>query len=127
MEELASVDPGSRSPHPSFSCFLVRRSCWQAVGPFDEGMWAWAGDGDYHLRMDHLGINAYAIAVPFLHEVSGTLKHALPQERHEMCKQADQDRDTFLRKYGFAIGSDAYYAAFRSPQENVYARSGRLS
>ena len=27
----------SRSPHPHFSCYLIRRSVWETVGKFDEG------------------------------------------------------------------------------------------
>lgn len=123
---LLSADPASKSPHPSFSCFLIRRSTWEKVGEFDEDYWAYCSDADFHLRMDRIGIDAYAIAVPFLHEVSGTIKHADNATRELLMKRADADRETFQRKYGFAVGSPEYYSAFRSTKENRYAATGRL-
>lgn len=125
--ELAEVDASRRIPHPCFSCFLLRRKVWERVGPFDTSMETWAGDGDYHLRMDQMGIDAYAIQVPFLHAVSGTLKTAPNALRQQICRQADLDREAFRRKWGFAIGSRQYYARFRHPRENRYEATGRLA
>ena len=125
-EEMAQATPTARSPHPSFSCFLMRRECWERVGEFDEGMWAWAGDGDYHLRMHAEGIDAASIAVPFGHEVSATIKLAEPEERDRLGKQADADRAYFKKKWGCAIGSDDYYKRLSPEARNVYKETGRL-
>jgi len=125
--QTREADPRSRIPHPCFSCFLIRREVWLRVGPFDTHMETWAGDGDYHLRMDEQGIDAYAIRVPFLHRVSGTLKTAPPKLRQKICQQADLDRVAFLKKWGFAIGSREYYARFRQKRENLYQATGRLA
>lgn len=126
--EVTAANVPTRSPHPSFSCFLIRRECWERAGQFDEDFWVYCGDGDYHLRMDKAGIEAYSISVPFYHEISGTLK-AVPRAQHEeICRRADADRATFVRKYGFAIGSPEYYASFtHSPKDNRYLSTGRLA
>lgn len=126
MAETEQADPKSKSPHPSFSCFLIRRECWEKVGKFDEDYWVYCSDGDYHLRMDAAGIEAYALAVPFFHEVSGTLKYASNDLRDKIQLQADEDRATFRHKYGFAIGSPEYYQQFKTSRENKYLATGRL-
>src|SRR5258706_1924293 len=41
---MHGADPTSKSPHPSFSCFLIRRSTWERVGEFDEDYWAYCSD-----------------------------------------------------------------------------------
>lgn len=119
-------NPQSRSPHPDFSCFLIHRSVWECIGPFDEEMVNYASDGDYHLRMDRAGIAATACDIPFFHHVSGTLKSLPMAERDAVCLQADTDRATFRRKWGFDIGSDEYYKQFRTARDNRYSRKGRL-
>jgi len=126
MQAMKHADVTSKSPHPGFSCFLIRSECWNRVGRFDERYWAYASDGDMHLRMDRMGIDAYALAVPFYHEVSGTLKHVDDVTRDQLCKRADADRETFRQTYGFSIGSPEYYDAFRKLRENRYAATGRL-
>jgi GT2 family glycosyltransferase len=100
-------------PHPDFSCFLIRRQCWEKVGPFDESMVLYASDADYHLRMHRAGIEAYTIGLPFYHYGSGTLKTADPAENQAIREQADRDRATFERKWGFKIGSEEYAQAFQ--------------
>jgi GT2 family glycosyltransferase len=126
MDNTQRINPSSKTPHPSFSCFLIRKEVWQATGEFDETFWAWASDGDYHLRMDALGIDVYAIDLPFYHRVSGTLKNTSPQLHEELCRLSDRDRETFLRKWGCEIGSDAYYARFNQSRDNRYQSTGRL-
>jgi GT2 family glycosyltransferase len=125
-EAMATANPASKSPHPSFSCFLIRAEVWHKVGQFDEDYWAYCSDGDYHLRMDDMGIDAHALAVPFLHEISGTIKHASNEQRDLLQRRADADRQTFLRKWGFSVGSPQYYQHFKHARENRMAATGRL-
>lgn len=99
-------------PHPDFSCFLIRKEVWMKVGAFDETMWLYASDGDYHLRMNMAGITAYTIGIPFFHYASGTLKTASPGERAMIQAQADKDRYTFEQKWGVKIGTKPYYDMF---------------
>jgi glycosyltransferase involved in cell wall biosynthesis len=126
-KQTTDINERSRSPHPSFSCYLIRSKVWRTVGQFDESMAIYASDGDYHLRMDKAGIDAYAIALPFFHEVSGTLKSASPEERDRICRQSDRDRETFAKKWGCGIGTTEYYSLFRQPRDNLYERTGRLA
>lgn len=114
-EEMAMCDPSAHSPHPTFSCFLIRKACWERVGEFDEQFHAWCGDLDYHLRMHAEGIEACAIAVPFGHEVSATMKLAPDDERDKLQKLADHDRELFERKWGCKAGSEDYYQMFKAP------------
>jgi GT2 family glycosyltransferase len=99
-------------PHPDFSCFLIRKNVWDKVGGFDESMWLYASDGDYHLRMHKAGIEAYTIGIPFFHYASGTLKTALPGEKAAIERQADKDRRRFEEKWGVKVGTEDYYAIF---------------
>lgn len=99
-------------PHPDFSCFLIRRECWERVGQFDERINAYCGDGDYHLRMHRAGVHAYCLPIPFTHIASGTAKAASPELVVELAREADEDRATFKQKWGFTVGSEEYYACF---------------
>ncbi len=99
-------------PHPDFSCFLIRKHVWDRVGGFDESMWLYASDGDYHLRMHKAGIEAYTIGIPFYHYASGTLKSASPGEKAMIEAQAEKDRRTFEQKWGVQVGTPPYYALF---------------
>lgn len=126
MQATKTQNPLSRSPHPSFSCFLIRQEVWRKVGSFNRDLVIYCQDADYHLRMDKAGVDAYAIAVPFYHEVSGTIKHAQDAQRDKIQKQADSDRATFQRQWGFAVGSPEYYNAFSKPRENRYVIHGRI-
>jgi GT2 family glycosyltransferase len=113
MKATENVNPSSKSPHPSFSCFLIRREVWERVGRFNPDMVIYAQDCDYHLRMDREGIDAYSIDVPFYHEVSGTMKQADNKRRDAIQARADKDRLAFKNKWGYAIASPEYEQAFR--------------
>jgi len=102
-----------RSPHPDFSCFLISRECYQTVGPFDEGIYCFCGDGDYHLRMHQAGIEAVSLPIPFFHESSGTMKYASPELQLQIADQAAVDRAYSAAKWGMSMGSDAYNQAFQ--------------
>ena len=102
-----------RSPHPDFSCFLIRRSVWEQVGPFDEGMLlAYCEDCDYHVRMHRAGIIAHSLDVPYLHHAASVLKTADRVEAARIRKQADVNRERFYQRYGARIGTPEYAALF---------------
>jgi O-antigen biosynthesis protein len=104
----------ARRPHPDFSCFLIRRECWERVGRFDESMSIYCSDLDYHIRMYQAGVDAFCIDLPFLHYASGTLKNADDAERERICAQAERDRQTFTKKWGVSPGTAEYYELFKS-------------
>jgi GT2 family glycosyltransferase len=101
-------------PHPDFSCFLIRRDIWEAVGPFDERMKHYASDCDFHIRAHRKGINLYKACVPFYHERSSTLRLASPEERMEIQEQANKDRAVFQSMYNCLPGQKEYYDLFRA-------------
>lgn len=103
-----------RSPHPDFACFLIRRKCWETVGPFDERFkGAYCEDNDYHLRMNAAGIDSYRINLPFYHKRSGTIKAASPEDAAAIHRQADENRAYFRQKWGCLPGDERYYEYFR--------------
>ena len=109
--------PDRVRPHPDFSCFLLRRECWQEVGAFDAHMRIYCSDGDYHLRMHRAGVRAYCLDLPFWHFASGSLKQTDSEDRERILKIAGEDREVFRNKWGFEMGGTEYYAAFRDKKE----------
>jgi len=108
---------GTVRPHPDFSCFLIRRECRDRIGAFDATMRIYCSDGDYHLRMQKAGLQAYCLDLPFWHYASGTLKQAEPEDRERILKQAQDDRLVFFNKWGYDMGSPNYYAQFTKEKE----------
>jgi len=109
---LASPDASAKRPHPDFSCFLIRKVCYEQVGPFDEGFdGAYCEDSDYHVRMMQAGITAEALELPFWHLGAGTIKND-PSEATPIQQAADRNRKRFKEKYGVEVGSPQYYALF---------------
>lgn len=101
------------SPHPDFSCFLMRRECWEKVGPFDERMVNYCGDTDYHVRAHRLGIQLWKASVPYNHERSSTMNRANSQEKAHLQWQANKDREVFKSIYGCLPGTAAYNDLFK--------------
>jgi GT2 family glycosyltransferase len=103
---------GQKRPHPDFSCYCIRRECWERVGRFDDSMRIYVSDLDFHIRMHQAGIDAMCLDLPFFHYASGTLKHATEEDRERILKQAQIDRETFKTKWGVEGGSSEYYEMF---------------
>jgi len=103
-------DPNAKRPHPDFSCFLIRKSLYEKVGPFDENFKiAFCEDGDYDLRMYAAGVRAYCIDLPYLHHGSMTVKNAELEEVRRIQAQAEKNREYFFKKHGVHMGSEEYY------------------
>jgi len=101
-----------KRPHPDFSCFLIRKACYEQVGPFDEGFdGAYCEDSDYHVRMMQAGITAEALELPFWHLGAGSIKSDL-SEATPIQQAADRNRKRFKEKYSVDVGSPQYYALF---------------
>lgn len=109
---------GEKRPHPDFSCFLIRRECWEQVGKFDETMRIYTSDGDYHIRMHQAGVEAYCLDLPFYHYASGALKQADPDGRERILARAHLDRDAFEAKWGCRMGTTEYYNMFKNGKEH---------
>src|SRR5262245_15469319 len=108
-------NPAAKRPHPDFSCYLIRKETWEKVGQFDERFEiAFCEDWDYHCRLHQAGILAEALELPFLHHGSMTVKMADINEQRRISIQADRNRESFRKKWGFAGGSPDYYKFFES-------------
>ena len=113
IESVEAPDPAKKRRHPDFSAYLIRRSVWEKVGPFDEKyLVAFCEDADMHLRMHRAGVDAYALELPFLHHGSATVKNADPEEQQLIEQAAAHNRKHFLTTYGCEVGSEQYYREF---------------
>jgi len=102
-------------PHPNFSGFLIRKSCYDKVGPFNESYYpAYCEDAEYHVRMHWAGIRAVCIDLPMLHIGNGanTLRFAEPADANCIKRGADRNRDQFLETYGCRPGEPEYEELF---------------
>lgn len=113
MDEITSPPPRKElAPCPDMSAFLMRRECWERVGPFDEDLVLYVQDLDLHLRAHRRGIRLMNAGVPFLHLRSSTLNLAPPDLQRSIQLQADADREVFRRKWGVSVGGPDYAALF---------------
>jgi GT2 family glycosyltransferase len=85
---------------PDFSAFLIRRSAWETIGPFDESMVHYCSDVDYDIRARKLGLTLHNCHVKFYHERSSTLKLASPEDQRAIQEQSNRDHLAFKSKYG---------------------------
>ena len=108
-------DPTAKRPHPDFSCFLIRRECWDRVGPFNEHCEvAFYEDNLYHVAMHRKGIAAYCLDLPFFHHGSATIKNADPAERERIQQAAAKNKEYFHSKWKCYPGTPEYQALFSS-------------
>lgn len=115
MEPLPEFPPNPfpLAPHPDFSCFLIRREAWEAIGPFDERLVNYCGDCDYHIRAHRLGIPLWKANIPYNHERSSTMNRATPEERSLIQTRANLDRHVFREIYGCLPGTPEYTELFK--------------
>jgi GT2 family glycosyltransferase len=109
--ELPAAQP--LQPCPDFSAFVIHRECWETIGEFDQRMIHYCSDCDYHIRGHRRDVGMYKANVPFYHERSSTLRLAPPEERQEIEKQANKDREVFKSLYGCLPGSNEYEGLFK--------------
>lgn len=114
MDEVMKQTEVSLSDGPDFSAFLIRRDCWEKVGPFDERFVHYCNDMDYHIRAHRAGVTLLNSNIKFYHERSSTLKNADPEDRERISMQADRDRATFREIYGVGANDPAYADLFKA-------------
>lgn len=101
-ENLLSYIPPSdptESEGPDFSCFLLGKATWDAVGEFDPAFVpCYFEDNDYHYRMKQKGIKAITTTgAPYYHYGSRTQNSVAGG----ICRppQFDENRRYFIRKH----------------------------
>lgn len=97
-------------PHPDFSCFLIRRDCYERVGKFDEGFYpAWFEDNDYHIRAARAGVELVCIDLPFYHYAAATMKLATEYDKaHYYGPAFLRSKQRFQDKWGVLPGTKQY-------------------
>ena len=114
--QMETANPGLRSAHPDFSCFLIREWVYRKAGPFDEGyLGAFYEDNQMHCKLYSLGIEAVSIAVPYLHIGSGTLSQVSETEAEKIREQAGRNKARFKAEWGFTPDEPGYDEFFQTP------------
>jgi len=123
IDTMPTEEPGRMDlqPHPDFSAFLIRRECWEKVGPFDEEMVLYAGDTDYHVRAHQLGVPLMKANVPYYHVNSQTMKRASSEDRQWIQERANLDREVFKRKWRCLPGTPEYNNLFKEAHAQTSA------
>ena len=120
LEQMNEAFVRSDREHPDFSCFLIRRECWEKVGPFDERYkGGYAEDAAYHATAFRKGVPLTCIGIPFLHYGSGTIKSANPAEAQQIREQADRNRELFRSEFGCVPGTPEYERLFSESPEPI--------
>lgn len=89
------------SPYPDFSCFLLKRECWEEVGTFDENFWpAYCEDNDFHCRMVFSGWTAASCELPYLHIGGGTQNKQGTDNPKCTGTMFEENRRYFVSKWG---------------------------
>lgn len=99
----------------SFSFFIIRDSCINSVGFFDEGISPYYGyfeDNDYSYRMSLLGIEKIRCTCNILHYGSSTIKSFSKEEMDMHHKKFIIARNNYIRKWGGAPGNEIYKTPF---------------
>ena len=114
LEQLNQMpEPWKKRPNPDFSCFLIRKECYEKVGPIDESYTGgYVEDCDYHVRLHRAGVLAHSIGLPFLHYASGTIKESTAEEQQRINEAAETNRQRFFAKYGCYPGTKEYENLF---------------
>lgn len=121
-------DPAKKRPHPDFSCYLIRRECWETVGPFDEQFeGAYAEDSQYHVRMHRAGIRGESLEMAFYHAASGTIKAANAEDAQRISKCADANRRLFKEQFGCFPGTKEYEDLFSESSFGMNKRMASLA
>lgn len=89
--------------HNDFSCFLIRDTCVQKVGLFDESIspgYAYFEDCDYEERIRKSGAIFKHVSCGLTHEHSATLKSLTSSEAIEHHRKFIIAQENFFNKYG---------------------------
>src|ERR1035437_1975660 len=115
-KKSADYEAAPVSPHPSFSCFMINKECWDKVGEFDEGFQpCYFEDNDYHYRMKLSTVSALVYAPDlFYHFGSRTQNEALGGRPICPSPMFENNRAYFIRKWGGNPGSEKYTLPFNN-------------
>lgn len=110
------------APHPHFSAFMVSKSCWEAVGEFDELFApAYFEDNDFHYRMNLMEIPAVVLpAAMFYHYGSRTQNEANENGQPIVVSMLfENNRAFYVRKWGDFPGREKFKVPYNNPEYSL--------
>lgn len=101
------------SEHTPLATALIRRWCHDALvmkdGFFlDPRYFLYASDCDLALRLAACGIRGVQLNLQYWHFCSASVRRAPSYIANRMQLQADEDRQTFVERWGFSVDSPEY-------------------
>lgn len=99
-----------KSLHDNWCVFILPRSTWQRVGPFDENFYpAYFEDRDYRYRMRLAGLTCMEAVMfnPFLYKESGTA-----DRDRSVLNQFEKNKEYYIAKWGGKPGHEKYRTPF---------------
>lgn len=116
VEQMNETYVRADRERPDFSCFLIRRECWERLGPFDESYeGAFYEDNAWHVRAWRRGVHLTCVGLPFWHAASATVKNAPLPVAQDIAAKAERNRARFRAEFGCGTGAPEYDALF-SPE-----------
>lgn len=100
----------SFNPGAMFCVFLIKHSCVDKIGYFDERFWpAYFEDNDYHRRMKLGGVKELQVAnASYDHVVSASLKTNTAEEMEQHHKNFRRNQNYYHLKWGGLPGAEIY-------------------
>lgn len=104
---------------PDFSAFLMTRSCWETVGPFDEGFFpAYFEDNDYHYRMRLSGVRALCHPPAMFYHFGSRTQNESGTKPVVPSSQFEANRRRYVLKWGGPPGRERFREPFSSKINN---------
>lgn len=99
---------------PDFGGFMITPETINRIGYFDENIFAWHEDNDYHRRIDLLGKKGGRnLAAPYHHFKSVTTDSVDPDE---VRAKFEASRDYYIRKWGGYVGAETFKTPYNDPK-----------
>jgi GT2 family glycosyltransferase len=98
-----------------FSCFAIKNSLYETVGPFDEEIsprYAYFEDNDYHYRMKLEGKDAFDSGAEAIHIGSATLKAMDSEQTQQHRIKFETAQQNYIKKWGGVPGKEAFTTPF---------------
>jgi len=111
------IDLKETRDRPDYSCYMISKRCWEALGGFDEGfIGGHFEDNSAHVELWRLGIRAYCIQMPFFHIGGGTMKTASEAGQARIRANFDRNKERFHSMYGCYPSDTESYDALFTPE-----------
>lgn len=114
FEQFLNTPGAVVQDHNCWSCVLIRKLAWEAVGQFDESFWpAYAEDNDYAWRLRCAGLPAGRVIVQGeRHEGSATIRSVSAEQEREWRASIDRGLAYYERKWGGRPGEERFLSPF---------------